>query len=128
MVFSCAAGGGGNSGEDSGIGGSPDAAAKHEIHEQVTTCDVAWAVDGVQPTVCEFACAVRPEHPAGTPKQCMDTDRPCYLGPACANATSPSDLPRNCDETFKLADGTSGCCVQRLVEPKRYVPTFYVCP
>lgn len=124
-VSSCAADGGSGGDDD-----DTDASPAHGIHDQVTTCDARWTVDGVAPTVCEFACRIRPEHPTGIPRKCTDASRPCYTGADCQGASSPSDVARICDETFVLADGTSGCCAQRVLEqqPARYIPTFYQCP
>lgn len=123
---------------DKGMGGDdddqqqqppPDAAPMLGVHELVSSCDVAWAVDGVQPQACEFACQMRPQHPVGTATTCADASRPCYVGPGCVNATGVG-APRACDDTFVAAGGSTGCCVQRVVStmPDRYMPTFYECP
>jgi len=129
-LVGCGVSTGGGSGPDGGVpDGGSDAAAPDAAHgdsDQVTTCDVSW---GVQ--LCDFACAVEPANPING-QRCADPSRPCYSGRACTAATTPYGEPHDCAATFLTANGTRGCCAERVVatpqHPTPEIPTFYACP
>lgn len=126
VLAACAVsdGRGTGTGADGGIDAAPPDAA-HGDSEQVTTCGNEWGGREVQ--LCDYACVHEPQMPISG--MCPDHSRPCYTGRYCSAATTPYGAPRDCPRTFITANGTQGCCAERIVPtPLSEVPTFYACP
>lgn len=91
-------------------------------------CDKHWAVDGVQPFGCSYACLTKPvEMPCGGALPCADQG-------ACVGASSDGLNSHDCASTFLAEDYLGphqGCCVvefQDIHGTPTPRPTFYECP